>query len=311
MALCARSRLSFMAGLSVVAEPQLGHSPLPPPGLLWRALLDHAFDAILVTTRDGKVALASQSFYELAGYEPDEVLGQSAFALGLLDQEVHRAVLTQLAETGRSGVHATPLRTRSGEARETELSAQLVGDYLLTIMRDCTERRRAERATHRLMAIADAALGHVALGDLLDALVGRVRDLLEVDTAAILLVDEDRGELVARAARGLEEEVERGVRVPLGQGFAGRVAAERRIIALEDVEHADVINPLLREKHIKSLLGAPLLADDRVIGVVHAGSLTPRHFSKEDRRLLLLAAERAALGVEKALLHEELLFRGR
>ena len=53
----------------------------------------------------------------------------------------------------------------------------------------------------------------------------RAKDILRVDTAAILLLDEDAQELVARAAKGLEEEVERGVRIPVGGGFAGRIAA--------------------------------------------------------------------------------------
>ena len=62
--------------------------------------------------------------------------------------------------------------------------------------------------------------------------------------------------LHARAAKGIEEEVEQGVRIPLGRGFAGRIAAERRAIAIPDVDHADILNPILREKGIKSLLGS-------------------------------------------------------
>ena len=48
----------------------------------------------------------------------------------------------------------------------------------------------------------------------------RVLETLEADTAAVLLTDESGRELVARAARGLEEEVRQGVRVPIGRGFA-------------------------------------------------------------------------------------------
>ena len=98
-----------------------------------------------------------------------------------------------------------------------------------------------------------------------------MREILDADTCAILLLDEARDELVARAAAGLEEEVEAGVRIPLGQGFAGRLAVERKVIAIEDVDHSNVLNPILREKGIKSLLGAPLLARGRVFGVIHVG----------------------------------------
>ena len=111
----------------------------------------------------------------------------------------------------------------------------------------------------KLQALTDAALAHLELEALLATLLVRVREILEVDTCAVLLLDEEANELVARAAVGIEEEVEQGVRIPVGRGFAGRVAADRRPVVLDDVDHADVLNPILREKGIKSMLGVPLL----------------------------------------------------
>jgi signal transduction histidine kinase len=159
----------------------------------------------------------------------------------------------------------------------------------------------------RLQAVTDAALAHLSVDELLSELLDRISSALEADTCAFLLLDPDRNELVARAAKGIEEEVEQGVRIPVGKGFAGRIAAERRTVALDDVDHADVLNPLLRERGIKSLLGAPLIARGRVMGVVHVGTLAPRHFREDEAELLQLVAERAALGLERSLLHEELL----
>src|ERR671924_1946521 len=158
----------------------------------------------------------------------------------------------------------------------------------------------------RLQTVTDVALAHLSLEELLDEILDRIRDALDADTCAVLMLDEPRGELVARAAKGIEEEVEQGVRIPLGKGFAGRIAAEARPVVIDDVDHSGVLNPILREKGIKSLLGAPLLPRERVLGVVHVGTLTPRHFDAEDAELLQRAAERAALGVERALLHDEL-----
>ena len=85
--------------------------------------------------------------------------------------------------------------------------------------------------------------------------------------------------LRARAAKGIEEEVEQGVRIPVGRGFAGRIAAERSAITIDDVDHADILNPILREKGIRSLLGVPLLVEGRVIGVLHVGTLTRAIFT--------------------------------
>jgi signal transduction histidine kinase len=156
----------------------------------------------------------------------------------------------------------------------------------------------------RLQTVTDAALAHLRLDELLGALLERTRHILEVDTCAILLLDEDTNELVARAALGIEEEVEQGVRIPVGAGFAGRIAAEKRPVILDDVDHAHVLNPILREKGIKSMLGVPLVVEGEVRGVLHVGSLVPRDFEEDEVELLQLVADRAALAIEHARLFE-------
>ena len=170
------------------------------------------------------------------------------------------------------------------------------------------ESERAARVRlEYVQEITDAALAHLDLDDLLAVLLPRIRAMLGADTCAVLLLDEPRRELVARAAVGIEEEVERGVRVPVGRGFAGRVAAGRRPVVVDDVERADLHNPILSEIGIKSLLGVPLIARDEVTGVLHVGSLTHRTFSTVDTQLLQLVAERVALAIERARLHEEVI----
>jgi signal transduction histidine kinase len=168
------------------------------------------------------------------------------------------------------------------------------------------ERRARVRVEH-VQAVTDAALAHLELDDLFAVLLPRIRDILEADTCAVLLMDVDSRELVARAALGIEEEVEQGVRIPLGRGFAGRIAAERRPVILPDVDHADVLNPILREKGIKSMLGVPLLASGDVLGVIHVGTLVHRRFTGDDVELLKLVGERVALAIERARLHEQTL----
>jgi GAF domain-containing protein/anti-sigma regulatory factor (Ser/Thr protein kinase) len=155
-----------------------------------------------------------------------------------------------------------------------------------------------------LETISEAALAHLRFDELLDELLRRVIGVLGTDTAAVLMLDEEQNELVARAAKGLEEEVEAGVRVPVGAGFAGRIAAERRPIAIPELANAEVHNPILREKGLRSLLGAPLLVEGRVIGVLHVGTLHPRDFTEEDTQLLQLAADRMAVAIDHARLYE-------
>ena len=163
----------------------------------------------------------------------------------------------------------------------------------------------AQRRLESLQHVTDAALAYLPEDELLAALLDRITTVMGTDTAAILLLDEERNLLRARAAKGIEEEVEQGVEIPVGTGFAGRVVGERRAIAIEDVDHAEIFNPILREKGLRSLLGVPLLVEGRVLGVLHVGTLTPRRFTAADRELLQRAADRAALAIDRALLFEQ------
>jgi signal transduction histidine kinase len=165
----------------------------------------------------------------------------------------------------------------------------------------------AADALQSLQRVTDAALAHLELDQLLDELLTRIREALDADTCAFLLIDDRGEELVARAAKGLEEEVERGVRIPVGKGFAGRIAAERRPVVIPDVDHSEVLNPILREKGVKSLLGAPLIAEERFLGVVHVGTLIHRTFTPEEVDLLEVVAQRAALAIDHAVTHEQVL----
>jgi anti-sigma regulatory factor (Ser/Thr protein kinase)/putative methionine-R-sulfoxide reductase with GAF domain len=157
-----------------------------------------------------------------------------------------------------------------------------------------------------LYRLSDPALSELGVEEFLEELLVRVRAALGVDTVAILLYDEENRQLVARAAQGIEEEVEQGVRIPIGQGFAGRIAAERVPIFIADVDHADILNPILRQKGIRSLLGVPLIVEGQLIGVLHVGALRPRTFTGRDVAVLQIAAARAAPGIERARLYSAL-----
>jgi serine phosphatase RsbU (regulator of sigma subunit)/anti-sigma regulatory factor (Ser/Thr protein kinase) len=168
-------------------------------------------------------------------------------------------------------------------------------------------RDDAERAVvelRNIQYVTDAALAHLDLERLLRELLERVTQVLSTDTAVILLLHEDEERLVARAAKGLEQEVEQGFSLPVGAGFAGRVAATRQPVILHDLKPGDVVNPLLLEKGLRSMIGVPLIVEGRLIGVLHVGTLTPRKFTSEDVRLLELVADRVALGIEHNRLFE-------
>ena len=165
-------------------------------------------------------------------------------------------------------------------------------------MTENAERGPVEARLRDIQSITDAALSRLDDQDFLVELVERVKAVLRTDTAAVLLLDHWSGNLIATAAAGLEEEVRQGVRIPVGRGFAGRIAAERRPVILDHVDHSTVLNPILMTKGIRALLGVPMVAGGGVVGVMHVGSLTPREFTPDDVDLLQLAADRAATAVQ-------------
>jgi hypothetical protein len=121
----------------------------------------------------------------------------------------------------------------------------------------------------------------------------------------VLLLEPSSQFLVARAARGLEEEVRQGVRIPVGVGFAGRVASERRPVVLDRVDSTTVANPILWEKRIRSMAGVPLINGGTLVGVLHAGSYTERSFDDNAVMLLELVADKVAGSVQAGLAESE------
>src|SRR5207247_9072713 len=87
------------------------------------------------------------------------------------------------------------------------------------------------------------------------------------------------------------------------KGGAGRIAASDDGLIIDDLATVDVVNLFLKER-VTSIVGAPLRVDGRLIGVMHVGSLSLRHFTNDDLHLLRLVAHRAALVIERARLHE-------
>lgn len=164
---------------------------------------------------------------------------------------------------------------------------------------------RANERLRDLQTVTDATLAYLPLEGLLQELLSRVVDVLDVDTAVVLLLEDDERTLVPRAAIGLEEEVERGIRIPVGRGFAGRIVARGEGLRLTDIEHAEIVNPVLRKKGLRSLLGIPLVVEGRVIGVLHVGSLGERVFTDDDVELLQRAGDRAALGIHGRMTDQE------
>src|SRR5581483_8977502 len=172
-----------------------------------------------------------------------------------------------------------------------------------TLVVEQQAREEAEATANliaQLQAVTDIALRQLTLPQLLHTVTRRIRQLLSVDTAIILLKDKKRNILIPMSSRGIEDGIKTKIHVPVGKGFAGRIAAERRPLALEAVKKSDVVDPFIVKRGVQSLLGVPLLVGGKVIGVLHVGTVTKRHFSRQDMQLLQLVADRIALAIDRA-----------
>jgi len=194
----------------------------------------------------------------------------------------------------------------------------------IVIVRDATEQRRHEEAQNelalreraaraasesktreleRVQAVLDTALMRLSLDDLLRELLERACEALSADTATLLLMNAEGTALTVRAARGLDDDIVHRVRVPMGKGFAGRIARDRAPLFLSNTRQFEVVGEYLREK-LRSVVGVPLLLGEQLLGVLHVGSLTPREFTQSDIWLLQQIAERAALAIDRAQLYD-------
>jgi signal transduction histidine kinase len=139
----------------------------------------------------------------------------------------------------------------------------------------------------------------------------RLRRTLQIDHATVFVLDEEERTLHLRAIEGPEEIVPLPVvRVPLGSGVSGRVAAEGRPMIVNDdstIDSSGIQSDIRRhEGSTHAVMGAPFTIGDRVAGVVMVSTLTPRRFTAEELRLLVLAAERVAPAIERGRLIERI-----
>jgi PAS domain S-box-containing protein len=295
--------------------------PLGESRQLYESMLDAVAEAITVVSAEGRLVYANApalalleygSVSELVAASSEEVLGRFELLTPggeplPLERLPGRRVLA-----GEGQVVEEQVRYRiraTGEERQSLVRALSVpgGDggprYVISIFEDRTERLRAETERRRLERVTEAALTHLALNDLLDELLARLIELLDADTVAIFLLDEAGDTLEIRATIGLESGAA-DRRVPLGGGFAGRVAAERRPMIVGDIAEVELVYSVLHDRGIRSLIGVPLLLQGKPIGVLRAGATARDRFTAEDTRVLELAADRIALAINQAKLYE-------
>jgi PAS domain S-box-containing protein len=286
----------------------------------FEALVQLAPDATVVADSRGRIRLVNRQTEKLFGYTAEELLGQP---IEMLVPERVRSVHQHHRAKYASAPHIRPMganlplcgRRRDGSEFPIEASLGPLdegGEPLFMVsIRDLTERQQVHAAAESanknlraLQAVTDTALSHLTLDKLLDELLTRVVDVMDVDEAAIFLVEEtDEGQvLYLRAEHGRKTPTD-NIRIPIGQGFVGHIASSRAPLVVDDLSTFPVFYPSFRQR-LSSILGVPLLVEDHLLGIVHAGNQLSHHFTEQDVLLLQQVADRIALAIDRAQLYE-------
>ncbi|MFC5952805.1 GAF domain-containing protein, partial [Pseudonocardia lutea] len=199
---------------------------------------------------------------------------------------------------------------RDGRAGELEHAAtELAGSepeagaLVLRIRSAMEAGRRRETELAALVETARELTSQSDTGGVLDAIVRRARALLGTDLAYLTLFDADRGDTYMRATAGSVSPRFQALRLPLGAGLGGLVAATRNPHWTgnygedERYRHTEEIDAAVGEEGLVAICGVPLLVDAEFVGVLFAANRSARPFAPEEVALLGSLAALAAVSL--------------
>jgi diguanylate cyclase (GGDEF)-like protein len=140
-------------------------------------------------------------------------------------------------------------------------------------------------------------------------LIAEIRNFIKAEAFSILLLDEEKKELVFSASETLREGKVEGLRLKLGQGIAGWVASTKEPLLVEDVKkdprffkEVDKISNF----ESKSIICVPLISKNKLLGVVEIiNKADGTSFTEKDFQLVLTLADHAAIAIENATLYRQ------
>src|SRR5579863_48459 len=152
-----------------------------------------------------------------------------------------------------------------------------------------------------LLEVADAVNTTLDLNTLLQRVAEMLKRVMDYEIFAILLLNEKTQELRIRFQVGHPPEVAERIRIKVGQGVTGQAVQRREAVLVNDVAAEE--NFINSAPGARSELAVPLIAKNKVIGVIDVEADQPGAFTEEHKRLLTLFASRIAVGIENARLY--------
>ncbi|MFI8233089.1 SpoIIE family protein phosphatase [Streptomyces sp. NPDC085900] len=286
--------------------------------------------AVVQIDRTGSITSWNEDAEELFGYPAEQVIGKPLTDLAAWPHTPGTS--TGIAEAlqlsrwegsygirGANGrvtpVYASHLRVRD-TGGEPSTVCLLVRDHERAVLQTPLRGPASDSVTNAEGQSTDpfeVFIGSPAPDDLdglLQRTVERARDMLDADSAFLLLATDDETELEVRASTGLPSARQRFARVPVEAG-PGRYGSARMPAVHDDLAAVPGAVPLLSGTGMRSVVTVPLKVEGRLTGSLGVAAESPGRYSNEEALRLQFAADRIALAVESARLGElERLRRG-
>ena len=276
------------------------------------AILESSEDAIISKDLDGVITGWNDGAEKLFGYSAEEAIGRPVTLLIPADRhEEEQRLQIRLCRGQRIPAYETVRRRKDGSLLDVSLAVSPVRDAAgnvvgaAKIVRDMTERKRAERALAQrlgeqaaLYRLTDRLYRARSLAEVHAAALDAIIDALGCDRASILLCD-DAGAMKFVAWRGLSDGYRRAVE---GHTRWKRDVREPQPIWVSDVDGADLPEPLkrvVREEGIRGLACIPLSADGGLIGEFMTCYDRLHTFAPTEIDLALTIARQLGFGVQR------------
>jgi len=145
------------------------------------------------------------------------------------------------------------------------------------------------------------------LNQILNRSVENIIEIVNADAALIFILNEEAGELVLRAHKGVSDSFVCSVgRLELGEGFNGMVAQTGEPAIIKDISTDDRLTKLaVKEEGIRSQVIVPLKSKGKVMGTICVAVHKRRQFSQDEVELLATLGNQIGVAVENAGLYEE------
>ena len=231
-----------------------------------------------------------------------------------LPEDTYEAFLSVPLVTGGDVIGVINVHHRDKHAHTADEVALLtfVGEQMSGAIAKSRLARHSQSAVKRmetLAAVAQAISAESYLDRILQSIAEMVAETLDSPVCSIMLVDEDRRELVITGAKCSSPDYLHKMPLKIEDSLIGRVVHEGRPIMIPNVlsEKQYHYPELARKAGLASLLSVPLFAREKVLGVVNVYTRTQRTFSDDEVDFVKVVAGQAATAIENARLMSETL----